>query len=449
MSVDLIEKYGGLAPRYTSYPTAPHFHDGVTARTYAAWLTEIPAGTSLSLYFHVPYCDQLCWYCGCHTQVVNRYGPIGAYASQLKEEVDWVAERLGGGTQVDHIHFGGGTPTTLRADDLQRIMDRVRRRFVIAEDAEIAVEVDPRTLSQSMATAMAATGVNRASLGVQDFTPKVQAAINRVQPFKTVEAAVRTLRETGITAINFDLMYGLPHQTIDDVTNSVDLSARLRPDRFSVFGYAHVPWMKSHQKLLPADALPNGPARLAQADAGAARLIAHGYRQVGLDHFAHPNDSMAVARDAGTLRRNFQGYTTDHAAALIGFGASAIGRLPQGYVQNQVSTRAYMDAIAAGRVATASGIALHPRDRMRGRIIEALMCAGEVDLTVNAEGVDATDLAFETERIKLREMRLDGLIEIDGDIIRVTEIGAPFVRAVAAVFDQFLGHGQARHSRVA
>lgn len=446
MTIDLIQRYGGPVPRYTSYPTAPHFHAGVTARTYAGWLREITADTPTSLYFHIPFCDQLCWYCGCHTQAVKRYGPINAYAGNLIKEIEWVAGRVGGRPPVNHIHFGGGTPTMLRADDFQALMDRVHGHFTITDDAEIAIEVDPRTLSRTMATALAAAGVNRASLGVQDFTPGVQAAINRVQSYETVETAVRNLREAGIQAINFDLMYGLPHQTVADVSNTVDQAAQLRPDRLSVFGYAHVPWMKSHQKLIDDDALPGGPARLEQADAAARGLIALGYRQVGLDHFASPDDSMTTALDEGGLHRNFQGYTTDRAAVLLGFGASAIGRLPRGYVQNAVSTRAYVKAIAAGHPATASGIAVGVEDCARGRIIEGLMCAGEVDLADTAAIDDDTESPFEAELIRLRDMQRDGLLEIEGSTIRVTDIGAPFVRAVAAVFDQYLGRGPGRHS---
>jgi oxygen-independent coproporphyrinogen III oxidase len=446
MTDDLIKRYGGPVPRYTSYPTAPHFHAGVTADCYSEWLREIPAGTPTSLYFHVPFCDQLCWYCGCHTQAVRRYGPIGAYAKNLIKELDWVAERFGERPPVTHIHFGGGTPTLLRAEDFQALIDHVRARFNVTGDAEIAIEVDPRTLSRSMVATLSATGVNRASLGVQDFTPRVQHAINRVQSFETVETAVQCLRAAGIQAINFDLMYGLPGQTVEDVINTVDLSARLGPDRFSVFGYAHVPWMKSHQKLIDEDALPGASARLEQAGAAARRLIELGYRQVGLDHFAAPHDSLIAALDDGALHRNFQGYTTDRAEVLLGIGASAIGHLPRGYVQNAASTRAYMNAIGAGRAATASGIAVDAEDRARGRIIERLMCGGKVDLAGVVTGEDCTNAPFQAEMIKLREMHKDGLLEIEGDVIRVTDAGAPFVRAVAAVFDPYLSHGRGRHS---
>ncbi len=367
MNPELLARYDRPVPRYTSYPTAPHFHAGIGPDAYRSWLAELPEDTRLSLYLHVPFCQQLCWYCGCHTTVARRYQPVTEYLDLLLAELDLVGAALGGRGPVSHVHFGGGTPTMIAPDDLRTLGERLRARFDILSDAEFAVEIDPRRLTRETVDALAAIGVNRASLGVQDVNPEVQRAINRWQPFTVVERVVDRLRDAGISGINFDLMYGLPRQTVGGVLQSVEAALRLRPARVALFGYAHVPWMKRHQRLIDESALPGPPERAAQFEAASARLGDAGYVAIGLDHFALPDDSLALALRHGRLRRNFQGYTTDTAPALLGFGASAIGSMPQGYVQNAVPMPAYRDAIRAGRLATARGIALANEDRARGR----------------------------------------------------------------------------------
>ncbi len=447
MDPELLRRYGGPVPRYTSYPTAPHFHPGITGETYLGWLGDLPAEARLSLYLHVPFCAQMCWYCGCHTKVVRRYEPVADYAESLVQEAELIAAALPPGPRAVQLHWGGGTPTMLSGDDFRRLTDRLRAAFRFDEGMEIAVEVDPRTLDADKAHALAAARVTRASLGVQDFTAAVQRAINRVQPYEVVARSVELLREAGVGSINFDLMYGLPRQWVADLLRSIDLAVSLGPDRIALFGYAHVPWMKSHQRLITESELPKETARWAQSEAAAARLEALGYLRVGLDHFARPDDPLAQALSQDRLRRNFQGYTDDPAEALIGLGASAIGSLPQGYVQNAVPIKDYRAAVAAGQPAVRRGCRLSDDDRLRRAVIETLMCRLKVDLAGLCAGHDATPADFAEEIAALDVMAADGLVEIEGSEIRVTEAGRPLVRSAAAVFDRYLKAGTARHSR--
>lgn len=447
MDRTLLERYDKRVPRYTSYPTAPHFHPGVNAATYERWLAAVSADTALSLYFHVPFCHEMCWYCGCHTKIVRRYEPIGEYASTMAAEVSLIGGLLESRPPVTHMHWGGGTPTILSADDLEHLMDKIRAGFNVAADAEIAVEMDPRTMTEDRVQALARAGVNRASLGVQDFNDRVQKAINRIQPYEMTAQVVAWLRGAGIEAINFDLMYGLPYQTVDDVRRTVDLAAQMRPDRVAVFGYAHVPWMKTHQKMIPDESLPDAWQRFEQAEAAAEQLAEQGYRRIGLDHYALETDSMTEALDEGRLRRNFQGYTTDEARALIGFGASSIGALPQGYVQNAVPLRGWAEAIRNGHPAVDKGIAVSDDDRLRRDIIERLMCDLEVDLSVEAGRYGKTVEAFSAEIEMLKPMIADGIASINAGRISITEPGRPLMRAVCALFDTYLDTGVGRHSQ--
>lgn len=450
-------------PRYTSYPTAPHFAPTVTAATYRSWLSELPDTARLSIYLHVPYCVQLCLYCGCHTKMTLRRDPIDAYARRLIQEIVLVA-RDAGGLKVGHIHWGGGTPSVLGPDWLGRIAEELARRFDLSELKEHAIELDPRHLTWPLATRLREIGVNRASLGVQEFNPKVQAAIGRIQPFEVVEGGVTLLREHGIDCINFDLMYGLPRQSVEDVEKTAMLADLLQAQRIAVFGYAHVPWFKPQQRLIPESELPRARERLAQAEAAHRTLLGRGYQPIGLDHYARPDDEMARAARTGRLHRNFQGYTTDAADALIGLGASAIGKLPQGFVQNAPDTGGYSRAIGAGRLATVRGKAISGDDRLRGHIIERLMC----DLTVDLSQVSGTQLLpakalsispamaerdeaapsedFAAEIASLQPFERDGLLEIDGPRLRMTDKGRPYVRLIAAAFDAYLQGGKARHS---
>ncbi len=442
MSPEVVKRYSAAVPRYTSYPTAPHFSDAVGPQQYAAWLEGLPERANLSLYLHIPYCDTLCWYCGCSTKAVQRYEPIAAYLKSLMSEMVSVASRMPRGHRVTHIHWGGGSPSILSPDDILALAAATRGHFNVDAEAELAIEADPRGLDEARIAAFAAAGVTRVSIGVQDFDAKVQAAINRRQSFETTQSAIAALRAHGIDKINIDIVYGLPHQTRDSVADTVAKVLQLAPTRIAAFGYAHLPARLKHQRLIDEAALPGVVERFAQANRLAHLLTAAGYKRVGLDHYASADDPLA----SGPVARNFQGYTTDTADALIGLGASAIGRLPEGYVQNCVPIADYERRIAETGLATARGIHLSESDRMRGFVIERLMCdlafpAGELSRRFG----DAAAPILE-EAQALVEADQDHLVEPDGTAFRITERGRPFVRAIAACFDSYLDVGEARHS---
>ncbi|MEO5578867.1 MAG: oxygen-independent coproporphyrinogen III oxidase [Sphingomicrobium sp.] len=446
MKAEILARYADRPlPRYTSYPTAPHFA-ALGAENYRTWLAEVPPGSGSSLYLHLPFCRSMCWYCGCHTTVTARDEPIARYVDALAAEIDLIAEALLQRITVKHIHFGGGTPTLIHPAQFIALMDRLRDRFDIADDAEIAIEIDPRTLNKAMVDALAAGGVNRASLGVQSFDPVVQRAINRVQTFEETEIAVTRLRAAGIAAINFDLIYGLPHQTIESCLDTAAQSLELYPDRFAVFGYAHVPAFKRHQRKIQESALPDGANRLAQAEAIAAALVGADYRRIGLDHYARPGDALADAAENGALHRNFQGYTTDACETLIGFGASSIGRLPHGYVQNAVLIGDYQRRIAVGELAVCKGRAFALEDRLRAAVIERIMCDYQVDLD-EVCGRFGTDPDALLASGGLDQLYADGIARRDRNVIAIADDARPLVRVLAATFDQYLCEAQALHSR--
>ena len=418
-------------PRYTSYPTAPNFTAAIDGTEYRDWLRRLPADSSVSVYVHIPFCREMCWYCGCHTSVTRRQAPVSRYVDSLVREIRLVASELRSMPRIGHLHWGGGSPTLLTPADVEKVQTALSETFVFDPLAENAVEIDPRTLTEPLATAFARAGVNRASLGVQSFDPAVQAAINRVQSFSTTAAAVAMLRERGVPGINFDLIYGLPLQTVRSCLDTVEQALKLQPDRLSVFGYAHVPSFKPHQRKIDEAALPGLAGRQEQAGAIAAALTAAGYRQIGLDHFALPGDSLAIASEQGLLHRNFQGYTTDHCSDLIALGASAIGRLPHGFVQNAAKIPDYERRIGDGRLATVRGCRISIEDSRRAAIIEQLMC----NYRAQVGSVAAT----------LGTLEADGLIRRSGDWVEVTDEGRPLVRAVAAAFDTYLPSSAATH----
>jgi oxygen-independent coproporphyrinogen-3 oxidase len=325
-------------------------------------------------------------------------------------------------------------------------MDAVRARFDFTDDAELAIESDPRTLTAEMTRMIGALGFNRASFGVQEFDPKVQAAINRIQPPEMVEESVEALRAVGVSAINFDLIYGLPYQTVETIMDTVDRCATMRPDRLALFGYAHVPWMAKKQRMIPEEALPGAEDRRGQAAAASARLVEDGYEAIGLDHFALPDDALAVAARRGELHRNFQGYTVDPCETLIGLGATSIGRTPKGYVQNTSETGAWSRSVAAGDLPVAKGHALSDEDALRAEVIETLMCFAEADLAEIAARHGALPGWCAEEIAELRIMEADGLVVLDDGVVRMTEEGRPLVRVAAAAFDAYHRRGAARHS---
>lgn len=432
-------------PRYTSYPTAPHFAPAVTSATCREWLSDIPDETALSLYFHVPFCRQLCAYCGCTTKATLKDEPIVAYIDMLRRELAMVA-RIVGPRHVNHIHWGGGTPNLVPTDLFAEVVDDIDRYFTIVDGAEHAIEIDPRSFSMADAHAFARSGVNRASLGVQDFDARVQDVIGRVQPFGIVEAAVTALREAGITAINFDLIYGLPDQTQDSIRQTAKLTGDLAPSRIALFGYAHVPWFKGHQRLIEEGRLPDQTQRLELARAAREVIDSYGYDSIGIDHFARPEDDLAVAARTGQLHRNFQGYTTDDASALIGLGASSIGKLPQGYVQNVPDVGNWSRAIADGVLATHRGKELSLDDRFRAAIIERILCDFSADLAAICRAHAMLPSVLNRAREALKPFIDSGFVVWnDQQRLAITEHQPQLARVVAAAFDSYLGEG-GRHS---
>lgn len=429
------------APRYTSYPSAPHFSASINGDVYAAWLAELPSTADLSLYLHVPYCKELCWYCGCNTYAARRDEPVVDYVASLLREIDLIAACTPA-RRVVEIHWGGGTPNILSAEQFTRIHHHLAFWFDIDAMVRHAIEIDPRSLSEDQARAYAAAGVRRASLGVQDLNAHVQRAIGRVQPLAVVKAAADKLRGSGIEDLSVDLMYGLPAQSTEDLLTSVRGAASLTPQRVSLFGYAHVPWFKKRQRLIDEQQLPGAAERFDQAEAARNELAALGYVAIGLDHFALPGDDLAVAARRGALHRSFQGYVSGDQTALIGFGPSAISTLPQGYVQNFSEPGAWAHAINLDKLPCARGHALDDDDRRRRALIEQIMCAFRADLgPLGGAGGCAREIEL------LAPLIADGLVSIVGDTLLVAEDARPFCRLAAQAFDAYAMTGSARHSR--
>ena len=434
ISPDVFTRYAAArVPRYTSYPTAPNFLAAADDTTHRQWLRDIRADAPVSAYFHIPFCRQMCWYCGCHTTVASRRSSILRYTTLLAKEISMVATQLRDRLTVDHVHWGGGTPTMLSPSAIKALNRRFRRSFELAPSADISLEIDPRNFPDDVAAAFAETGVNRASIGVQTFDPVVQEAINRVQPMEVVAAAMRLVRSLGVKSVNLDLIYGLPRQTTASCLATVQRALELRPDRFAVFGYAHVPSFKPHQRNIREAALPSASERIDQAQAIAEALLAAGYERVGFDHFALPDDRLARAARNGTLRRNFQGYTTDSCETLLGFGASAISRLPAGFTQNATRIPEYYRRLSSSQLPTARVCRVSTEDARRAGIIEQLMCNYRADIGSVAP-------------IALAELERDGLIRRTGSLVEVTEGARPLVRAVAAAFDAYLPQASVRHA---
>lgn len=442
----IAEMFSAKVPRYTSYPTAPHFHAGIDAGTYEEWLGSVSRDEPLSLYVHIPFCDTLCWFCGCHTTAVTTYKPVTDYCDLLLQEMALVSRALQARRAVSHVHWGGGSPTMLQVPEILRINEAIRAQFDILPDAEFGIEIDPRGLEPNTVQALKTAGVTRASIGLQDCDPKVQRAINRIQSDAETADAVFLLRDRGITNLNIDLVYGLPHQSLRSWETTLDFALRLDPDRLAVFGYAHMPQFKKHQALIPQSALPDIELRFELAELARRVLCAHGYAAVGLDHFARPHDPLAQAAATGNMTRNFQGYSTDRASALVGLGASAIGSLPNGYVQNLVTVPSYRSALARGELPVARGVALSKDDRLRRAIIERLMCQLEVDLGRVAAEFDASDADFSGALERLAPMARDGVVSFDQGKLVIAPAWRSATRLVCAAFDQYLARGPARHS---
>jgi oxygen-independent coproporphyrinogen-3 oxidase len=435
MNPDWLAHARRAVPRYTSYPTAADFTAAAGEADAVVWAASVPRGAPLSVYLHIPFCEALCWYCGCATSVPNGYARVGTYAARLLQEIDLWARAVGEHGGIAHLHFGGGSPNALRAEDFAALVECLKYAFGVRQDAEIAVELDPRTMHAGQVEAYADAGVTRVSLGVQTLAPEVQTAVNRIQPPDMVARLVNDLRSAGIKAINMDLMYGLPHQTVDDVVTAARFAADNGAARVSVFGYAHLPWFAKHQKAIDADALPGLEARFGQASAATETLRAAGYELIGLDHFARADDPLTVAAREGRLRRNFQGYTDDPCETLIGMGATSISQFREGFIQNCKDRRFWGEAVAAGRLPVERGVVLTPDDRLRSRAIEQLMCTLEVDVDAVCREIGAPDGSLEAALSRARALQPSGLCTVEGSRVCVPDAARLFLRTVAQCFD--------------
>jgi oxygen-independent coproporphyrinogen-3 oxidase len=438
--------FDARVPRYTSYPTAPHFAGGVGEETVSRWIDAIPAGSQISLYLHVPFCRRLCWFCACRTQGTSTLSPVAAYVDSLTQELQTLKSRLADGITISHLHWGGGTPTLLAPDMIERLAAAIFDTAPLGENAQFSVEIDPNEIDGPRMDALVAAGLNRASLGVQDFDPMIQEVIGRPQSFEITREAVDGLRERGVESLNIDLLYGLPHQTKARMANSVEKVLALEPDRVALFGYAHVPWMARRQGLIPTEALPSPEERLELFNLSSELFTADGFEAIGIDHFALPGDGLSRAHRAGTMRRNFQGYTEDSAEVLIGLGASSISRYPQGYAQNAPATSAYQERVRAGMIPVSRGHAFAGDDILRGRVVEALLCDFRVDLPAIARKVGAEPEAALALADGLQET-LPGTVSIENGVVSIRPEARPLARMIARYFDAYemdeSGHSQA------
>ena len=428
--------FDARVPRYTSYPTSPHFTPAIGESQFRDWVGAIPAGASISLYMHVPFCRRLCWFCACRTQGTQSDDPVRAYAKVLLAELDMLRQQLAPGVRLSRLHWGGGTPTLMPADMMRRVAGAVLNVFPLAEGAEFSVEIDPNEIDDARMDALAEAGLTRASIGVQDFDPEIQKIIGREQSFEVTKRAVDMIRDRGIASLNADILYGLPHQDPRRISQSVQKLLALSPDRVALYGYAHVPWMAKRQVMIPSETLPDPHGRLRLFETARELFLADGYDEIGIDHFARPGDGLAQAQKAGLLRRNFQGYTDDRAEVLIGLGASSISRFPQGYTQNAPATGAHTGKIRDGHFSTTRGHAFTPEDKWRARMIEALMCDFEIhaDEFIRDHGFDQQSLAQLFAPIAAR---FGDMVECDAQGLRIPLRGRSLTRMIAQMFDAY------------
>ena len=439
--------FDAKVPRYTSYPPANHFLPDAGRVHQADWLTSVPDGSEVSLYLHIPFCKRLCWFCACRTQGTQSLRPVEAYIDDLREEVEMVRAQLPRSVSLSRLHLGGGTPTILTGSIMERLLDKVFEAFAKGPEFEFSVEIDPTEASDEVLHTLAQFGMNRASIGVQDFDPAVQEAIGRIQTYQQTERVVDKLRQEGIGSLNMDLLYGLPFQTEKSLRQSIEQVIALNPDRVALYGYAHVPWMSKRQVMIDETALPGPQARFALTERAREQLLDAGYEAIGIDHFARPEDGLTRARDSGTLRRNFQGYTDDTSPYLIGLGASAISRFPQGYVQNAAATSIYTGRIRQNGLAGQRGYELTDEDRFVSRMIEHLMCSFAIDRDALLQEFPEADEQISKAINKLVET-WPGICGFDGKLLTVVAESIPVIRVVAATLDQFAGTTQAHSAAV-
>lgn len=440
----LLHKYVKAGPRYTSYPTAPYFHEHFGPTEWEqALLASQDKRRDISLYAHIPFCDTLCYYCGCNMIATHDYRKAESYLEVLFKEIDRVAALTSPQRTVRQLHWGGGTPTYLHPDDIRRLYAHIASQFTLAADAETGCEMDPRELTQAHVRALRESGFNRVSLGVQDLDAQVQHAVNRVQPEALIREVYGWIREQGFESVNFDLMIGLPHQTPASFEKTLDQVIAFAPDRFAVFNYAHVPWMKKHQKLIVEQTLPQLEQRLALQKLTLEKLTGAGYVYIGMDHFARPDDELVRAQQHKTLYRNFQGYTTHKDCDILAFGASAISQTDEVYAQNVKVLSEYKTLVNGGKLPIERGLRITREDQLRREAITRIMCDLELDKpSFGAQWGINFDRYFADALTELQEMADDGLVALEADKVRVTESGRVFLRNIAMAFDAYL-HQQA------
>lgn len=456
LSDELLRRFDVSGPRYTSYPTADRFVEAFTADDYAQALSQRQGGAAalalpLSLYVHIPFCESLCYYCACNKIITKHHDRATPYLRYLSQEVDLYTAQIGLGQTVSQLHLGGGSPTFLSDDELRGLMGMLRRNFTFEPGGEYSIEVDPRTIDVSRLDTLAELGFNRLSFGVQDFDPSVQKAVHRVQPAEQVFALVEAARARGFASINVDLIYGLPRQSPESFDRTLAQVNALRPDRIALYAYAHLPERFKPQRRIATVELPSGAAKVSMLSRSQAAFMGAGYVYVGMDHFALPEDALAVAKRQGRLHRNFQGYSTEPDCDLIGLGVSSIGRIGATYSQNAKTLEEYYDFLDQGRFPVVRGLALSRDDLVRRTVIMALMCQGEVQF----ESIELAYLLdfpsyFAKELNALQDLGEQGLVTVDESSIQVTAQGWFFVRAVAMVFDRYLqsDRNRARFSKI-
>ena len=457
LPADLLRRMDIPGPRYTSYPTADRFSDAFGPLSYREALRERSGGqrvggqAPLSVYVHIPFCESVCYYCACNKVVTRRHSRAESYLACLIREIELHTEEIGRAQPLSQLHLGGGTPTFLHDSELADLMLALRRAFRFLPAAEVSIEIDPRTANRDRLSILAGLGFNRVSFGVQDFDPAVQQAIHRIQPYEQVRELVHAARTIGFHSINADLIYGLPRQSADSFARTVSQVAALRPDRIALYAYAHLPARFMPQRRIADHDLPSGDARLQMLSQALSGFMAQGYSYIGMDHFALPSDSLAVAKRQGRLHRNFQGYSTQPDCDLIALGVSAIGRMGACYAQNAKTIEGYESAIQAGQFATERGLRAGRDDLIRRAVIMALMCQGRVDF----EAVELAHLVrpqeyFASEIERLAPFQEEGLVVVNDQGVELTPMGWFFVRGVAMVFDRYLqtDRDRARFSRI-
>jgi oxygen-independent coproporphyrinogen-3 oxidase len=439
---DLLGKYNQPGPRYTSYPTAPEWDDGFGPEDWRQQLTPGETDPPISLYFHLPFCQSLCLFCGCNVVISKNRNVSNPYLDRLKQEIALMSAEIDSSREVQQLHWGGGTPTYLSAAQIEELFGAIRARFSFAVDAEIGIEVDPRATTKEQCRTLRTLGFNRLSMGIQDFDPRVQQTVHRIQSYEMTRELFDYCRDLGFDSINIDLIYGLPHQTCSTFAETVEKIVEMNPDRIACFSYAHVPWMKKQQGSF-AKHLPEGMEKFRIFHVAISRFTQAGYRYIGMDHFARPGDELCSAQDDRTLHRNFQGYTTKAGCDLYGMGVSSISGLDDVYAQNWRDLERYYRAIDSGLLPTMRGIRVTAEDKLRRSVITRILCHTVVfkDEVEKGYGIDF-DSHFERELEALRELERDGLVRLGPDRIQVAPLGRIFIRNVAMVFDAYLNRGE-------